>query len=126
MAIHQEIMFGVEPERLFNVLTNADEFAKATGAPASIEAQANGEFVGFGGKVTGQFVELIPDERIVQRWRAEMWAPDVYSTVTMALSKNSAGTKLTLDHSGYPDEMEPHLDAGWGKMYWGPLKAYLQ
>jgi hypothetical protein len=29
-----------------------------------------------------------------------------------------------MEHTGYPDGGEEHLEGGWHKMYWEPLKTY--
>ena len=41
------------------------------------------------------------------------------------LAPSESGTKLTFHQSGFPDDNRPHLEAGWHKMYWEPLKRYL-
>jgi hypothetical protein len=33
---------------------------------------------------------------------------------------------LTLDHDALADDQVPHIEGGWSKMYWEPLRAYLQ
>lgn len=124
MAIHQEISFDVSAKRVFSALTTGAEFAKATGAPASIDATPGGAFTCFGEQIVGRFIEISPEERIVQAWRAAAWPPGVYSIVRFRLTPHDGKTKLALDQSGHPDDAEPHLEAGWGKMYFDPLKAY--
>ena len=34
-------------------------------------------------------------------------------------------TRLVLDHTGIPDGESGHLEGGWNKMYWEPLKRYV-
>ncbi len=38
---------------------------------------------------------------------------------------NYSDTKLTLHHVGFPEGNGEHLESGWPKMYWEPLKKYL-
>jgi hypothetical protein len=45
--------------------------------------------------------------------------------VRFDFAKVGAGTKLVLDHTGFPKSNRDHLEDGWHKMYWEPLKAYL-
>jgi hypothetical protein len=33
--------------------------------------------------------------------------------------------KLTFDHTGFPGDMREHLEAGWQKMHFEPLRKYL-
>ena len=37
----------------------------------------------------------------------------------------SLWTRLVLDHAGFAKEHRDHLDAGWPRMYWEPLKKSL-
>lgn len=124
MAIHQQITIKSAPGKVYAALTDAAEFSAFTGAPAEIDE--DGEFSCFGGQVTGRNVALEADRKIVQEWRVGAWPADVFSTVSFTLDEDGAGTRITLDHSGYPEEMAEHLDAGWHKMYWQPLKAYCE
>ncbi len=124
MAIHQEILFPGSPEKIYKALTAASEFSAMTGAPAEIEAEEGGAFSCFGGKLTGRQIELVANQRIVQAWRVGPWPEGVYSIVTFTLDSESEGTKVTPDHSGFPEGAAEQLDAGWHKMYWEPLKAY--
>ena len=54
-----------------------------------------------------------------------MWPEGVYSVVKFELEKRNPGTRLILDHAGFAAEHREHLNAGWSRMYWEPLKKYL-
>jgi uncharacterized protein YndB with AHSA1/START domain len=126
-TIHQEITFDVDRERVYKALTDARQFAEVTGADAvSLTAQAGEPFSLFGGHITGRNVELVPDHRLVQAWRAASWPEGVYSIVNFGFEEDPDGaTKLVFDHTGFPEEAHDDLAAGWVKMYWEPLKRYL-
>lgn len=137
-AIHQEIVFQASRKRVYAALTDAAQFervvqlsdAKKThmrpGAPATqISAEVGGAFSTFGGIIVGRQIELVPDERIVQAWRPAYWDPGVYSLVKFALAENGSGTRLVLDHRGFPDGDGQSLLDGWNKNYWEPLAKYL-
>jgi activator of HSP90 ATPase len=97
-----------------------------TGARAAkIAAKAGGEFSMFGGQITGRHIELVPGKRVVQAWRSKDWPEGQYSIVRFELTAADNGTKLTFDQSGHPAEAKEHLETGWGKMYWEPMKAML-
>ena len=51
---------------------------------------------------------------------------DLDSPETLLADKAGDETKVILDHSGFPDDAAEHLDGGWHKMYWEPLKAYCE
>jgi activator of HSP90 ATPase len=125
MAITQEITFATSPQKLYSALTSSEEFSAATGAPADIATDEGGSFACFGGQITGRQLELLPNERIVQAWRAGPWDAGVYSIVRFDIAAAAESSILTLQHSGIPAGSAEHLEAGWKKMYWEPLKAWL-
>jgi uncharacterized protein YndB with AHSA1/START domain len=125
-TIHQEVDFTASPGRVYGALTDSKQFtAFSGGVPADIEPKAGSVFKCFGGQITGRIIELVPNHRIVQAWHVAMWPEGVYSIVKFELEKRGSGTRLALDHTGFADEHRDHLDAGWSRMYWEPLKKYL-
>ena len=126
MPIHQSITIKASPTKVYAAITSADQFSKVTGSAADISNDEGGPFSCFDGQIVGRHIELLPNERIVQAWRVKMWPEGVYSIVKFDLSQAEDETTLELAHTGYPDGMEEHLEPGWHKMYWEPLKAYLE
>jgi activator of HSP90 ATPase len=125
-SIRQEVIIAASPERIYDTLLDAKHFSAFTGgAPAEIDGKPGGAFSCFGGMITGRNIELMPAQRIVQAWRVGNWPAGVYSIVRFELETHGSGTKLTLDHSAFPQENAEHLKSGWPKMYWEPLKKYL-
>ncbi len=123
--IHQEIDFKASPKRIYEALMNDKEHGEFTGGPARISRDVGGAFSCHGGMVVGRHVELIPNERIVQAWRIGDWDDGVYSIVRFELKEQGSETRLILDHSGFPEGAGEHLEGGWHKMYWEPLRDYL-
>ena len=124
--IHQEIVFKANPKRVYLALSDARQFSAVTGgAPAEIDTKPGGAFSCFGGMITGRNIELTPEKRIVQAWRAGNWPEGTYSIVRFDFAPEGAGTKLIFDHAGFPEANRKHLEGGWHKMYWEPLKKYL-
>ena len=123
--IHQEVDFKASPNRVYDVLTDARQFSAFSGLPAEIHSEPGGAFKCFGGQITGQITELVPNQKIVQTWHVAMWPDGVNSMVRIELKAQGGGTRLILDHTEFPGENREHLDAGWPRMYWEPLKKYL-
>jgi activator of HSP90 ATPase len=138
-AIHQQVSFNAAAAQIYAALTTAEQFdkvvqlsaAKKTAGmslgptPTQIDARPGGAFALFGGYVTGFNLELIPDTRLVQAWRADSWPPGIYSIARFVLSQHDAHTTLIFDHTGFPTEAAPHLATGWHVNYWEPLAKAL-
>src|SRR5262245_27986448 len=101
--IHQEVVIGARPEQVFRALTDASQFTAMTGAPAEIDATPGGAFSCFGGMIVGRTLELVDSERVVQAWRVKLWEAGVYSVVRFTLRAEGDGTRVTLDHSSFPE-----------------------
>src|SRR5712692_7579262 len=137
-SIHQEPVFKASRKRVFEALTDTKQFDKvvqlsaamksgmpAGAAPTQISHEVGGAFSLFGGYVTGRHIELVPNERIVQAWRAGSWDPGVYSIAKFQLVEQGSGTKIVFDHGGFPKGKGEHLAAGWKMNYWEPLEKFL-
>ncbi|HET6871135.1 MAG TPA: SRPBCC domain-containing protein [Solirubrobacteraceae bacterium] len=126
-AIHQEITIDADPARVYAALTDPAQFGELTGrGAAALTADAGAPFSLFDGHITGRNVELVPDRRLVQAWRAASWPEGVYSIVNFKLERDGGEqTRLVFDHTGFPAEAHDELAAGWDKMYWEPLRRYL-
>ena len=124
--IHQEVVVPAAPAKVYAALTEAAQFTRMSGgAPAEIEPKAGGTFSCFGGMILGRNIECAPGERLVQAWRVKLWEPGQYSIVRFELKPEGAGTRVVLDHSGYPEGQGDHLAAGWHTNYWQPLEKLL-
>jgi activator of HSP90 ATPase len=92
-SLHYEVDFKVSPQRIYDVLLSAKEFAAFTGLPAEIDGKAGGAFSLFGGQIAGRNVELVPSQRIVQAWRPAHWDPGIYSIVKFELKPRGSDAK---------------------------------
>jgi activator of HSP90 ATPase len=138
-GIHQEPVFKASRKRVYEALTDANQFGKVvqlsaamqgggmkTGAaPVTISREAGGTFSAFGGYVSGRQIELVPNERIVQVWRAGSWDAGSYSIARFVLVEQGAETKIKFDHTGFPKGQAEHLAEGWRINYWEPLAKVL-
>lgn len=136
-VIHQEVVFKAMRQRVYEALTDAKQFNNVVmlsaavqtgmvraGKPVEVSSEVGGAFSAFGGHITGRHVELVPNQRIVQAWRAASWEPGQYSIARFELTEQGSGTKLVLDHAGFPPGQAAHLAEGWKANYWEPLEKY--
>jgi uncharacterized protein YndB with AHSA1/START domain len=124
--VHHEVTFAAPTAKVYRALIDSAQHSKFTGAPAQIGSAAGDAWSAYGGKIFGRHVELVEGKRIVQTWRAGDWPDGVHSIVRFELVPAGSGTKLVLDHDAVTDDQAPHLDGGWTKMYWEPLRRYLE
>jgi len=137
-AIHQEIIFKASRKRVYEALTQAKEFDKVVrlsaamqggmppGArPTEISTEVGGTFAIFAGHIIGRHLEFVPNERIVQAWRVVDWKAGDFSIAKFVLVEQGTGTKLVLEHKGFPKGLAEHLAEGWRINYWEPLAKML-
>jgi len=136
-AIHQEFVIDSTSKRVYEALTDTKQFDKITQIsgmmksmpkwtkPTEISTQPGGTFTLFGGYITGRQLELAPNTRIVQVWRAGSWPPGAYSIARFELSEDGAGTRMVFDHAAFPKGAGEQLAHGWKVNYWEPLKQFL-
>ena len=136
-SIHQEPVFTASPKRVYEALTDAQQFTRViqlSGAlqamhlpdrPAEISREVGGAFALYGGHITGRHVELVPNVRVVQAWRAGDWPPGVYSIAKFELVEQGSGSKIVFDHTGFPKGAAQGLASGWKAHYWEPLEKLL-
>jgi activator of HSP90 ATPase len=137
-SIHQEPVFKASRKRVYEALTDTKQFDKVVKLsaamqsgmslgknPTEISREAGGAFSLFGGYVTGRQIELVPNERIVQVWRAGSWEPGAYSIAKFVLTEQASDTKIVFDHTGFPQGLGQHLAEGWKINYWEPLEKFL-
>src|SRR5207302_9039138 len=114
-TIHQEPVFKASRKRVYEALTDANQFnnvvqlsaAMKSGippgaAPTEISREAGGTFSVFGGHIVVRHIELVPNERIVQAWRVVTWDAVVYSIDKVELVEERRGTKLVFEHTVFP------------------------
>lgn len=107
-----------EPGEVFRYLTDSERWAQWQGVDATVEARPRGIFamtMGNGMRARGQFLELVPDRRVVFTWG---WVdhpavPPGSTTVEIDLVPKGKGTLVVLTHRGLPDEEVPVHEGGW-------------
>jgi len=106
------------PGVVYSYLTESARWAKWQGSEADLDARPGGLFLltmPDGARARGEFVELVPDEKVVFTWG---WVdhpgvPPGASTVQIAISPDAGGSMVTITHMGLPgDEVEMHR-MGW-------------
>lgn len=125
--IVQSATFPASPAKLFAIYTDSARHSAATGAQASVSAQAGAKFTAFDGMLEGRNLLVVPGRMIVQAWRASHWKKsDLDSILTLTFSKAPGGARIDLVHVGVPAHDHRGVTQGWPKYYWKPWRAYLK
>lgn len=109
---------AASPEVVYSYLTESTRWSLWQGEEATVEAHPGGIFVmkmPNGAIARGQFVELIPDQKVVFTWGwvDQPGVPPGSSTVQIEISEVGDGSVVTLTHRGLPpDELDIHA-VGW-------------
>ena len=124
--IRQSVKFQVGPHEVYEALMDSSKHSRFTGGKASISKEVGGKFTAFDGYSQGTNLELVPDEKIIQTWRASDWPEGHYSKVTFALKKIEGGTRLTFTQNGVPEAQYEDISQGWHDYYWTPMKEMFE
>ncbi|MBI2908949.1 MAG: SRPBCC domain-containing protein [Chloroflexi bacterium] len=125
-TIRQTVTFKASPHDVYEALMDSRKHTKFTGGKARISRKVGGRFTVYDGYAEGTNLELIPDEKIVQTWRASDWQEGHYSKVTFVLEPFGGGTRLTFVQTDVPDIWCEDVGQGWRDYYWKPLKQMLE
>eukprot|EP00742_Colponemidia_sp_Colp-10_P002578 GILJ01002754.1.p1 GENE.GILJ01002754.1~~GILJ01002754.1.p1 ORF type:complete len:144 (+),score=17.13 GILJ01002754.1:56-487(+) len=132
-SLEMSVTFEVPPRVLYDSLLDERDIMKFTRSPARASRDVGGQFSYFNGSIEGENVELIPAEKIVQKWRFNSWQDGVYSTVTLNLK--SAGEDRCTVHlvqTGIPEtdkfgngDVPRKVEEGWHQHFWTQISRML-
>jgi activator of HSP90 ATPase len=125
-TIKQTATFKADPHEVYEALMDPVKHAKFTGGKARISRKVGGGFSVFDGYAEGKNLELVPNAKIVQTWRANDWPEGFYSKVTFALKVVDGGTRLAFNQVGVPADQYDDVSRGWKDFYWAPMKRMLE
>jgi activator of HSP90 ATPase len=123
--IKQTIIFKATPHEVYEALMDSKKHSAFTGGKALISRSIGGSIMAYDDYITGENIELIQDNKIVQNWRAVDWADGYFSQVIFELVAVPEGTRLDLKHMNLPEGSEDEFAQGWIDNYWEPLKVFL-
>jgi len=105
---------------------DSKKHAKFTGGKATISRKVGGKFTAYDGYAEGVNLELVPDKKIVQTWRADDWPEGNYSKATFSLKEVADGTNLIFTQTDVPEDQYDAVSGGWQDYYWTPMKEMLE
>jgi uncharacterized protein YndB with AHSA1/START domain len=115
----REILIDATPDTIWPYLTEADKHVEWEGTQVELDPRPGGIYrvlVAGQFQSAGEFVEVVPHERLVYTFGWEQEGNPISpgsTTVEVTLHAEGTKTRLRLVHRGLPDEaVEPHIQ-GW-------------
>lgn len=127
VALKQAVLIPASPAAVYRAYTDPKEHSAFTGAEATGEPKVGGAFTAWGGYIEGEYLELVPNERVVQAWSTSEW-PAGYAPSRLELTflPDGDGTKVSLLQTEVPAEQADDYESGWHSSYWEPLTDYFE
>ncbi|OGD56337.1 hypothetical protein A2V71_01275 [Candidatus Berkelbacteria bacterium RBG_13_40_8] len=125
-TISQTVRIKASPGDVYESLMDSKKHSEITGDKAEISKVKGGLFSTFGGYAKGKNLELVPNQKIVQTWRADNWSEGHFSKITIELKKIGPETQLKFTQEDVPDFDYVSVAQGWEGYYWGSMKKYLE
>ncbi|KAJ2961063.1 hypothetical protein NQZ79_g3604 [Umbelopsis isabellina] len=120
--LEENVEFQTSAHELYETLLDPQRVNAWTRGSAKIEREVGGKFELFNGNVSGEIVEVVPDKKIVQKWRLKTWPESHYSEVTFTFDQSTDYTKLNLKQTGVPIGEEEMTLRNWTGYYWNSIK----
>jgi activator of HSP90 ATPase len=126
-TILQTVVFrNTNVEILYNLYLDAKLHSLVTGGTAKIQRKEGIKFSAYDGYCYGKNLQLIPNQLIIQSWRAADWDEDeATSTFILLLEQSSDDAIVHMTHANVPAHQYKALKDGWNSFYWKPWKEYL-
>jgi uncharacterized protein YndB with AHSA1/START domain len=126
--VERHLFIDAPPARVYELLTDGELLTEWMAPVAAVDAHAGGSLTWThlnGDSVVGEFLELLPNRRIVFTYgwdREEVGIPPGSTTVEIDLHPRNGGTELHLVHRGLPGPIADAHGGGWSN-YLGRLAA---
>lgn len=126
-SINITVTMPANPSDVFAALTNAKLMSAWSEQKGKVEPKVGGKFEMFDGWVKGKVLAYKPGKALAYTWLPGDWEEAVESKVQYKFAATKTGTKVTLTHTGFPNEKErKNHREGWFQFVFDPLKEYFQ
>ena len=117
--VDQRVFIAAPPSHVYQLLTRAELLVQWMAPIVDLDARPGGHVTwthAAGDTMIGEFVELVPDRRVVFTFgwvRSDIAIPPGSTTVEIDLRPHNGGTELHLTHRGLEEPMSDAHDGGW-------------
>eukprot|EP01095_Lingulamoeba_sp_RSL-Kostka_P003114 TRINITY_DN1400_c3_g1_i1.p1 TRINITY_DN1400_c3_g1~~TRINITY_DN1400_c3_g1_i1.p1 ORF type:complete len:373 (+),score=109.44 TRINITY_DN1400_c3_g1_i1:58-1176(+) len=122
-TITQIVKFSAPTSEIYECLIDSQRLSAFTGTDASISRDVGSKFKLFDGNIEGEIVELVPNGKIVQKWRFNSWPENHFSVVTLKFETVDNKCKVTLKHGRIPSDDVQRTKEGWKNFFWRRIKG---
>uniref|UniRef100_A0A0M3I8T6 Aha1_N domain-containing protein n=1 Tax=Ascaris lumbricoides TaxID=6252 RepID=A0A0M3I8T6_ASCLU len=109
--------FKVQPDRLWEVLTDLELVKKWSNGNAHFDLRPDGEFALFNSMVTGSFLRIEQNKELDMKWRLKSYPSEHYANVRFILEDEGDSTKLNVEASGVPCAQADDTENGIRRFY---------
>ncbi len=115
-----------KPGDVFAALTESRTISKWSGQKGGVAARKGGKFHMFDGWVKGKVQVFKPGKALSYTWEPTDWPEgSPKSVVKYKFSASKVGTKVILEHSGFPDaQQKSDTRSGWKQFVFDPLNKH--
>lgn len=117
------ITWGVPARVIYNAFLSDFEMRKCTRGNVKLEPKEGGIFEFYEGKVSGKFVKLDKNKKIVQKWKLNDWASSSNVEIGLVDYEEDEECSFNLVQTDIPDGVDlEFLEKGWYAQIINPLK----
>jgi activator of HSP90 ATPase len=124
--ITQTVTLSAAPKVIYDMLMDSKKHAAFTGAKATMSKKVGAVCSAYDKYITAINLELVPNKKIVQAWRAKDWAVSHWSIICYELWGKGKNTEVRFTQCGVPEDQYKDLNNGWKEFYWEPMQAVLE
>ncbi|XP_076047733.1 activator of 90 kDa heat shock protein ATPase homolog 1 isoform X2 [Oratosquilla oratoria] len=114
--------FKCTADEFYQAFTQKEMVVAFTRNDVKMEVEKGGKFELFGGNICGQFEELAPGKKIVQKWRFKTWPSGHYSRVVLDINQLEDAVEVKLTQTSVPSNDLDRTREGWKNYYWESMK----
>ncbi|KAK2855776.1 hypothetical protein Q5P01_004511 [Channa striata] len=114
--------FQTSADELYSTFITQEFVQVFTRSAAVVDGRQGGTFQMLDGGISGEFIHLVPDQRIKMRWRFRTWPLEHYAIIRLNLRELRGETELKLECEGVPVEEKDSTREGLIRVYFKAIK----
>lgn len=118
-----EERFQCKVSELWDCFSRIEPMTAFTRGDVKLDFVKNGEFVLFGGNISGKFTEIIENKKIVKTWRYKQWPAGHFSNVELEFEDKEDHTLLKMKQTLVPSNEYDTTKLNWHRYYFDSIRA---